>query len=127
MIWRSLQQAPSLNALLSDILPILTGATETGDASINSLMAQLRSKRCLLVLDNVESILQAGDPSGEHQSGYEDYPYLFERIADESHQSCLVITGREKPFALKNLSLPTYDSLHYENRLLRKECKAVCL
>ena len=99
VIWRSLQQAPSLNALLSDILPVLTGATETRDASINSLMAQLRSKRCLLVLDNVESILQAGDRSEEHQSGYEDYRYLFERITDESHLSCLLITGREKPFA----------------------------
>jgi SpoVK/Ycf46/Vps4 family AAA+-type ATPase len=97
VIWRSLQQAPPLNALLSEILPILTGATETRDTSINSFMTQLRVKRCLLVLDNVESILQGGNRSGQYQSGYEDYRCLFERIADEPHQSCLVITGREKP------------------------------
>ena len=97
VIWRSLQQAPSLNALLSEILSILTGETETRDASINSFMAQLRVKRCLLVLDNVESILQGGNRSGQYQCGYEDYRCLFERTADEPHQSCLVITGREKP------------------------------
>ncbi|MBD2004850.1 MULTISPECIES: NB-ARC domain-containing protein [Cyanophyceae] len=97
LIWRSLQQAPPLNALIREILPILTGETETRDASINSFMAQLRVKRCLLVLDNVESILQGKERSGQYQSGYEDYRCLFERIADEPHQSCLVITGREKP------------------------------
>ncbi|MEP0878636.1 NB-ARC domain-containing protein [Funiculus sociatus GB2-M2] len=97
VIWRSLQQAPPLNALIREILPILTRETETPDASINSFMAQLRVKRCLLVLDNVESILQGKERSGQYQSGYQDYRCLFERIADEPHQSCLVITGREKP------------------------------
>ncbi|MEP0855826.1 NB-ARC domain-containing protein [Trichocoleus sp. DQ-U1] len=97
VIWRSLQQAPPLNVLIREILPILTEETETRDSSINSFMTQLRVKRCLLVLDNVESILQGGNRSGQYQCGYEDYCCLFERIADEPHQSCLVITGREKP------------------------------
>lgn len=55
VIWRSLQQAPDLSTLLREILPILAGSIET-EASINALMKQLRSKRCLLVLDNVESM-----------------------------------------------------------------------
>lgn len=92
-----MQQAPPLNLLLGEILPILTGSTDTGDASISAILTQLRQKPCLLVLDNVESILQGGNRSGQYQSGYEDYRQLFERIGDESHQSCLMITGREKP------------------------------
>ena len=97
VIWRSLQQAPSLSALLSEILPILVGSEVVIDCSINALMKQLRSKRCLLVLDNVESILQGGNRTGQYQPGYEAYRQLFDRIFDEPHQSCLMITGREKP------------------------------
>ncbi|MBD0395829.1 MAG: hypothetical protein ICV52_18805, partial [Microcoleus sp. C1-bin4] len=103
VIWRSLQQAPSLSALLSDILPILAGSEVTTDGSINTLIKQLRSKRCLLVLDNVESILQDGNRTGQYQPGYEAYRQLFDRICDEPHQSCLILTGRDKPggFALR--------------------------
>ena len=103
VIWRSLQQAPLLNTLLSEILPILAGSEITGDASISALMEQLRQKRCLLVLDNVESILQGGNRSGQYEPDYEAYRQLLERIADEPHQSCLILTGREKPgkFALR--------------------------
>lgn len=130
LIWRSLQQAPLLNALLDEILPIFTQTTQTPEASINSLMAQLRSKRCLLVLDNVESILSGGNRSGKYQSGYEDYRALFERIGDEPHQSCLVITGREKPggfpvregkkFPVRSLTLPGLLEVDGEQILIAK-------
>ncbi|MGL5060364.1 MAG: NB-ARC domain-containing protein, partial [Microcoleus sp.] len=96
-IWRSLQQAPTLDAILSDILPILTGSEATTNNSISVLMEQLRQKRCLLIFDNLESILQAGNRSGQYQPGYEDYRQLFARVADETHQSCLILTGREQP------------------------------
>ncbi|MBD2430399.1 MULTISPECIES: NB-ARC domain-containing protein [Fischerella] len=130
LIWRSLQQAPLLNALLDEILPIFTQTTQTPEASINSLMEQLRSKRCLLVLDNVESILSGGNRSGKYQSGYEDYRSLFERIGDEPHQSCLVITGREKPggftvregkkFPVRSLTLPGLLGADGEQILIAK-------
>lgn len=97
VIWRSLQQAPPLDVILSEILPILGGREATTDSSISTLMQQLRRKRCLLVLDNVESILQGGNRCGQYQPGYEAYRQLFERIGDEPHQSCLILTGREKP------------------------------
>jgi hypothetical protein len=104
VIWRSLQQAPTLDVILSNILPILTGSKATTNNSISALMEQLRQKRCLLILDNLESILQGGNRSGQYQQGYEDYRQLFARIADETHQSCLILTGREKPggFAVRS-------------------------
>ncbi|MCC3498430.1 MAG: AAA family ATPase [Microcoleus sp. PH2017_15_JOR_U_A] len=103
-IWRSLQQAPTLDAILSDILPILTNSSAETNHSIHALMEQLRQKRCLLIFDNLESILQAGNRSGQYQQGYEDYRQLFARIADEPHQSCLILTGREQPggFAVRS-------------------------
>jgi WD40 repeat protein len=95
-IWRSLRQAPRLKDLLEDIVPKLTDI-EVDEVLIATLMEQLRQKRCLLVLDNVESILHGGDLSGQYRMGYEDYCQLFEYICDEPHQSCLILTGREKP------------------------------
>lgn len=104
VIWRSLQQAPQLDVILSNILPILTNSSTTNNNSIDALMELLRQKRCLLILDNLESILQAGNRSGQYQQGYEDYRQLLARIADEPHQSCLILTGREQPggFAVRS-------------------------
>jgi WD40 repeat protein len=96
VVWRSLQQAPTTDDLLNEVLPILTGS-EVQDSSFTLLMEQLRQKRCLLVLDNVESILQAGNRSGLYLAGYEAYGQMCARVSDEIHQSCIVITGREKP------------------------------
>jgi hypothetical protein len=96
VIWRRLQQAPRLDVILSNILPILTGSSAAKNHSIHALMEELRQKRCLLIFDNLEPILQGGNRSGQYQQGYEDYRQLFARIADESHQSCLILTGREQ-------------------------------
>jgi WD40 repeat protein len=96
VVWRSLQQAPTTDDLLNEILPILTGS-DVQESSFTLLMEQFRQKRCLLVLDNVESILQAGNRSGLYLAGYEAYGQMCARVSDENHQSCVVITGREKP------------------------------
>jgi WD40 repeat protein len=116
VIWRSLQQAPPLELILSEILPILAGTEVVTDCSINTLMKQLHSKRCLLVLDNVESILEDGNRSGQYQPGYEPYRQLFDRICDEPHQSCLIITGRDKPggFAFREGKNLPVKSLHLQ-------------
>jgi WD40 repeat protein len=99
VIWRSLRQAPTLSDLLHDIIPILAGST-VQEISVPAFMEQLRQKRCLLVFDNVESILQQGDRGGCYLPGYEVYGQLSERVSDEDHQSCVVLTSREKPHGL---------------------------
>jgi len=105
IVWRSLQHAPTLPDLLDEILPILGGGSSTPlanhregqESSRGLLMEQLRQQRCLLVLDHVESILQQGDARCNYLPGYEAYGEMFDRISDERHQSCLVLTSREKP------------------------------
>ncbi len=99
VVWRSLQHAPTPQDLLDEIVPILVGA-QVQESSLSLLMEQLRQKRCLLVFDNVESILQAGSKNGCYLAGYEAYGEIFQRVSDESHQSCIAITGREKPHGI---------------------------
>lgn len=98
IIWRSLTQAPKLKDLLTDLLkafpPTLVKAE--GDILLQ-LMTCLRSLRCLLIFDGVETILQPGQLAGRYQEGYENYGELFRRIGEESHQSCLIITSLENP------------------------------
>jgi hypothetical protein len=66
------------------------------DKRLARLLDYLRQKRCLLVLDNVETILSQ-EKAGHYQPGYEAYGRLLERIGESRHQSCLVLTSREKP------------------------------
>ena len=101
--WHTLRQAPPLSEVLPELVLFFseqqdTRIPDTVSKQIDQVLSYLHRKRCLLVLDNFESILQTGDRTYRH--GYEDYGLLLERIADEAHQSCLVITSREKPMRL---------------------------
>src|SRR5258708_9790230 len=60
------------------------------------LGAGLRASRCLLVLDNLETLLASGDREGSYLPGYEDYGRLIGRLAESAHQSCVLLTSREK-------------------------------
>lgn len=95
VIWRSLRNAPPLEILLAELVPFLSGQQDT-KADLSSLLKCLRDRRCLIVLDNAETILQTGDRTGEYLSGYEAYGELLRAIAETRHQSCLVLTSREK-------------------------------
>ncbi|BAY96080.1 WD-40 repeat-containing protein [Tolypothrix tenuis PCC 7101] len=102
VIWRSLRNAPPIMSLLKNIILFLSqqqevNIPETVEGHIACLMKYLRSQRCLIVLDNAESILEGGKASGCYRSGYEGYGQLLRRVGDERHQSCLIFTSREKP------------------------------
>ncbi|MDZ8026650.1 MAG: NB-ARC domain-containing protein [Nostoc sp. DedQUE11] len=102
LIWRSLRNALPLKELLANLIVFLSDEKEidlpeTVDSQITLLIKYLRKQRCLLVLDNAETILQGGDRAGEYREGYEAYGQLLKRVGEEAHQSCLVLTSREKP------------------------------
>ena len=71
--------------------------SDTIDGQINNLITCLRQKRCLLIFDGVENILAAGEQGGKYLEDFCAYGQLFRRIQDEKHQSCALITSREKP------------------------------
>ncbi|MBD1909350.1 MULTISPECIES: NB-ARC domain-containing protein [unclassified Leptolyngbya] len=103
VVWRSLANAPPLDELLSSLLKFLMPLygedpiiPTTLAQQLPKLMQYLRSRRCLLILDNVETILQR-EPVGQWRSGYEGYGQLLRAIGEASHGSCLLLTSREKP------------------------------
>lgn len=108
VIWRSLLNAPPLHDLLQSWLRLLDDqpaakAPEGQDAQLALLFTHLRQQRCLLILDNAESIMQGGDRAGYYRPGYEAYGQLFKRLGESQHQSCLLITSREQPHEVARL------------------------
>jgi hypothetical protein len=67
------------------------------------LIGRLHERRCLLVLDNLETLLQVEDPEGNYRPGYQGYGRLIERLGESDHQSCVVLTSREKPREIEAL------------------------
>ncbi len=85
---------------------------------IGLLIDGLRSARCLIVLDHFDALL-CGHNSGassdssvspiSYRPGYEMYGELLLRLGESQHQSCVVLTSREKPqdiAAMEGTTLP---------------------
>src|SRR5205814_5879165 len=60
-------------------------------------------RRGLLVLDNLEGLLAEGEALGQLRPGYEGYGQLLGQVGHTAHQSCLLLTSREHPAALRAL------------------------
>ena len=95
LIWRRLLNAPPINTLLTELIEFVSDGRETElatttDGLITQLLQYLDRRHCLLILDNVESILQS-------EKGDEGYGDFFRRIGTSKHQSCLLLTSRVKP------------------------------
>ncbi len=105
VIWRSLRDVPSCEALLDDCLQVLApqalrDASSNLESRQDLLLECLRSRRILLVYDNLESVLEEGEDSGRMRAGYEGFSRVLRRVAETEHQSCLLLTSREKPSEL---------------------------
>jgi WD40 repeat protein len=102
IVWRSLRNAPRLTQLLPELIQIyshqleLVPPTLDSSAQISCLLHQFQQERCLLILDNAEAILSPDSSSPE----FAGYTELFRRIGEAAHQSCLLLTSREKPVAI---------------------------
>ncbi len=108
VLFRSLRDAPSCEALLESCLAVLAPEQqalkqESLERRLSRLLEELRRRRVLLVLDNLEVLLSEGEVLGRLRPGYEGYGHLLEQVAHTAHQSCLLLTSREKPAALRAL------------------------
>ncbi len=102
LIWRSLRSAPELENLLADILSVMADRP-CPNATIMEVIQQLRQQRILLILDNLESLFQPGQAVGKYRKGYQDYEEFFHHLGALSHNSCVILTSREKPLELVGL------------------------
>lgn len=135
IVWRSLANAPSFDELLTSLLtflmPIQGDAPlipTTFDDKLSKLMQYLRSRRCLLILDNTETVLHSAQV-GQWRSGYEAYGQFLRMVGETVHHSCLLLTSREKPREITLLegeqspvkSLPLSGLLPTEGRAIFRQ------
>jgi WD40 repeat protein len=108
VVWRSLRNAPPLTDLLAETIALLSRQQEITlaiDPNLHRarLIHYLQQHRCLLIFDNVESILQSGS-SHQYLAGYEGYGELFRQVAECAHQSCVLLTSREQVAEVANFA-----------------------
>jgi WD40 repeat protein/transcriptional regulator with XRE-family HTH domain len=105
VIWHTLRDLPTSDVLVSDLLRVLTPQSaseipDTFEQRLSLLMEQLRSRRVLLVLDNVESVFDEGEITGRVRSGYKGFDRFLDQVAATVHQSTVLLTSRQKPYDL---------------------------
>ncbi len=108
VLWRSVRDAPPCEELVADCLTFFSQTPPAAfppslEQRITQLLARLQASRCLLVLDNLETLLSSGDREGGYLPGYEGYGRLIGRLAESAHQSCVLLTSREKPREIEPL------------------------
>jgi WD40 repeat protein len=108
VVWRSLRNAPAPTALMTNVLQCLGEVVSSEENLLPRLMTFLRQHRCLLVLDNAESILNA---EGDYEPGYEPYGELIRCVGEERHSSCLLLTSREQVREITRLAAERVRSL----------------
>lgn len=103
-VWRSIHYGPLLQDLVTDLLKILApdlagDLPDSTQAKVSLFVGLLQSRRCLLVLDAAEAVVQGNRNTSLNPYGdqYADYGVFLRRIVEEQHQSCLILTSRE-PF-----------------------------
>ncbi|MBD3884902.1 hypothetical protein IFO70_24510 [Phormidium tenue FACHB-886] len=129
VVWRSLQNAPPFQEWLESVLPVLLqvqgediAVPSSLDGKLLKLMEGLRSRRCLLILDNAEAVLSTTWQVGQYRAGCEEYGQLFREIGEVVHQSCLLLTSREKPREIVPL-----EGKEQSVRTTRRACASLLL
>src|SRR6266566_4610877 len=108
VLWRSVRDAPSCEELVADCITFFSETSPTSfpatlEQRINQLLARLQAHYCLLALDNLETLLASGDREGSYLPGYEGYGRRIQRLAESAHQSCVLVTSRERPREIEAL------------------------
>ncbi|MEH2084833.1 MAG: NB-ARC domain-containing protein [Nostoc sp.] len=102
VIWRSLRHAPFFHDKVTEWIKILSDQQVTilptsPYEQITCLIEYLRKYRCLLILDNFDTLLEQGKGTGCYREGYEPYGELLWRLGETGHQSSVLLTSQQKP------------------------------
>ncbi|MCU0544018.1 MAG: ATPase [Oscillatoriaceae cyanobacterium Prado104] len=111
IIYRSLRNSPPLQTLQTNLIQFLSrgGASSGGGSPVPApaeerattgglpLLEYLRSSRCLIILDDLQTIFTPQQLAGNYRSGYENYGTFFKQLTESSHNSSLILLSWEKP------------------------------
>jgi len=119
VIWRSLRDLPTCEDWMDKCLHVLAPQSLREEPTSlerrqDTLLDQLRKARVLLVLDKLDSVLEEGDGAGRMRPGFEGFGRFLRLAAGTEHQSCVLLTSREKPTVLAPM-----ESSHWPVRALR--------
>ncbi|MEG3922330.1 ATPase [Microcoleus sp. T3_A4] len=116
IIYRSLRNSPPLQTLQTDLIQFCRGGAPVPAPSVSApspeerattgglpLLEYLRSHRCLIILDDIQTIFSSQQLAGNYQPGYENYGAFFKQITESSHNSCLILLSWEKPREIATL------------------------
>ncbi|MGE5659692.1 MAG: NB-ARC domain-containing protein [Actinomycetota bacterium] len=109
VLWRSLRAKPLPEDLIGNLLQFLSNQQkldlpEDLNTRISRLVEYLRKQKCLLILDDFEAVLKAGQLAGHYREGYEGYRELIGRLGKVNHHSCLLLISSEEPTELALLA-----------------------
>ncbi len=126
--WESLRSAtgiaPGFDWIVDSLLFSLSGGAISSASTVQDdylkktarLIELLKKQPCLIVLDNVETVLQTGQANraGYFAASCAEYGWLFKQLAETEHQSKVIFTCRENLAELpcratKTLSLGGLD------------------
>ena len=114
--WRSLRNAPPVSEWLVGAIGLLSDQGQVPPSSeserITALLHLLRARRCLLVLDNSETLFEPGQGETRYRAEIDGYGRLFHALGEASHRSCLLLTSREAPPELTLVSGARQLELH---------------
>ena len=102
VIWRSLSHSPPLETILKNLLEFLLNQPEIElptniPERLSLLMEYLRKNRCLIIIDDAQTILSSGQLAGNYRPECRNYSILFRQIGETTHNSCLIINTWEPP------------------------------
>ena len=102
VIWRSLRHSPPLETILKNLLEFLLNQPEIElptniPERLSLLMEYLRKNRCLIIIDDAQTILSSGQLAGNYRPECRNYSILFRQIGETTHNSCLIINTWEPP------------------------------
>ena len=101
MFWHSLKDPDLPREFLKTIISFLSDENKeiprTQNEQILELQNCLASARCLVILDNFDSLFQVKESSGKYKKKYQKYEEILLNIGQSSHQSCVIITSRVTP------------------------------
>ena len=123
IIYRSLRFSPTLETTLTNLLQIFSQSSEIpqevrgnhggiggnhGGIAPTELLNLLRQNRCLIILDDVQTLFSSNQLAGQYKSDYEDYHRFFQLISEVSHNSCFLLISSEKPREMASLEKENY-------------------
>ena len=113
IIWQSLRDSPPLKTIQTRLIKFISNQNSTLETSENShLLENLRKHRCLIILDDIQTIFNSGKLASHYLPEHENYSQFFQLIAELPHQSCCLIISREKLREISTAKNTSVRSLH---------------